>query len=447
MTVLLTLAFAGPGCQDPTQVTLDLSLDKKAKCEEITVGGTAITVGVEPRATEEEVTSGFVSAKTNACDGATNKIGTLIITPSDSGKAAVIVVVGYKGKDPTTCRSPLYEGCIVARRRFVFAEHTRLRMPINIDPDCANVPCDAFSTCNRGTCVSSETKCSDSECETPGTLPDGGLDEGSIVLDANPAPPDAPASTDGGLEDGSGGDGDAGLNGSSCNGTNLLCGNTGGTCIGPSSCCSGVCGPQNSCAPNTQLCCMSGTTPECPATHRCERSASAQASGTPGVCVPTTTNPPSCNATDDVVCGQPCVQGSPSPVCCASSAQMCSPTCAPLDQLCCLTTQCPQPNHACVGRNGATPGRCQLVVQPLNDGGYPTCFGDILHCLPNNDCNQGTDACCQTGGMIPVCNQNAGTCSGFNRYCCGPEDCDLKDGGRKGCIFTGPPPAAGQCSP
>ncbi|MBX3205424.1 MAG: hypothetical protein KF764_10165 [Labilithrix sp.] len=212
----------GLGCQEPTQVTLELSLDKKARCAEI-AAGTAISVGVEPLDTEARVASGFVTARTTTCDEATGSIGTLVVTPTDPGRASVIVVVGYGGKDPTSCKPPRYEGCIVARRRFAFVEHARLRMPIAIDPDCADVPCDAFSTCSKGICFDSETACSGGDCGRPGELPDGGFDEGGAVIpDAGPLPDDDSGTLDGGdggpLTDGAvdGGDGgpkDGGIDG------------------------------------------------------------------------------------------------------------------------------------------------------------------------------------------------------------------------------------------
>ncbi len=185
-------------------MTLELSLDRRASCSEI-AAGTAITVGVEPSDTETRVASGFVTARTSDCDPVTNRIGTLVVTPSDPGKASVIVVVGYQNNDPTACKPPRYDGCIVARRRFAFAEHTRLRMPITIDPDCAGVPCDAFSTCNKGRCYDSETSCSGSECGRPGELEDGGIDEaGQVEPDTSgfdATPPIDSGSTDSGPTD------------------------------------------------------------------------------------------------------------------------------------------------------------------------------------------------------------------------------------------------------
>ena len=58
-------------------------------------------------------------------------------------------------------------------------------MPITIDPDCKNVPCDAFSTCRTGACFPADTSCTGSRCTQPGEAPDGGTDEaGAIIPDA-----------------------------------------------------------------------------------------------------------------------------------------------------------------------------------------------------------------------------------------------------------------------
>src|SRR5688500_8424426 len=86
---------ASQGCQDPTQVTLDISLTTRAQCSELS-HGTAITVGVDPKDTEDRVTSGFVNAKTLECEPVSRHIGTLVITPADPQRASVIVVSGYR---------------------------------------------------------------------------------------------------------------------------------------------------------------------------------------------------------------------------------------------------------------------------------------------------------------------------------------------------------------
>ncbi|MDF2692857.1 MAG: repeat domain protein [Labilithrix sp.] len=250
------------GCQDPTQVTLALSLDKKARCEEINAG-TAITVGVEPADTENRVATGFVTARTNACDDSTGQIGTLVVTPRDDGsRASLVVVVGYKGNDPTRCKPPLYQGCIVARRRFAFAEHTRLTMPIVIDPDCADVPCDAFSTCSKGVCFNSDTTCAGGACERPGVLDDGGVDEaGQVIPDASgfdSAVSDAPSTT------------------TFCgNGNTLVCNSTSCTlsgpmcCLAPSPQCAALCNATD------QACCQHGAAAECQPGLVCNRPAGA----------------------------------------------------------------------------------------------------------------------------------------------------------------------------
>ena len=162
---LLAATFAvAPGCRDATQVTVAVRAED-AKCSELR--GTAITVGSEPAATEENVKIGYVSASTNACTDGTGDIGTLVLTPSDAKRAAVVVVVAYDTSDPTKCPPPDYPGCIVARRSLAFVDHEGLRLPITISPDCLNVPCDAFSTCRHGQCYASAVSCSGGACEEP----------------------------------------------------------------------------------------------------------------------------------------------------------------------------------------------------------------------------------------------------------------------------------------
>ncbi len=227
-----------PGCQEPTQVTVDVRL-VDARCDEI--HGTAITVGVQPADTEERIRSRFPTGQTTDCDPATRRIGTLVVTPSDDERAAIVVVAAYGARhDPTECQPPDYAGCIVARRRFSFSKHRRLTMPITIDPECANVPCDAFSTCRKGRCFDSEiAPCDGAECEgsEPGSLKDGGIDlDAAVVSDGGPV-----------------------VNNASCEGTLLRCGDV--PCPAPGRCCivqgSAVCDPSGSACPGAQACCTS----------------------------------------------------------------------------------------------------------------------------------------------------------------------------------------------
>lgn len=227
-----------PGCQEPTQVTVDVRL-VDARCDEI--HGTAITVGVEPMDTEERIKSRFPTGQTSDCDPATRRIGTLVVTPSDEERAAIVVVAAYGARhDPTECQPPDYAGCIVARRRFSFSKHRRLTMPITIDPECANVPCDAFSTCRKGRCFDSEiAPCDGADCEgsEPGSLKDGGVDlDAAVVSDGGPV-----------------------VNNASCEGTLLHCGDV--PCPAPGRCCilqgSAVCDPSGNACPGAQACCTS----------------------------------------------------------------------------------------------------------------------------------------------------------------------------------------------
>ena len=209
----LLVAFGlvlGSGCRDATQVTLDISLAKHALCTE--TNGTAITVGVDPASTEDRVAHEYVTATTSSCDPATREIGTLVLTPSGSGRASVIVVVAYDKVAPASCKPPLFKGCIVARRQFSFTDHRHLQMPISIDPDCRDVPCDAFSTCRSGKCFSSETACNGDTCTEPGDPGDGGTAVDGQVIPDTGMPVDG--SPDDGSLDGPGTDGPPGLDGS-----------------------------------------------------------------------------------------------------------------------------------------------------------------------------------------------------------------------------------------
>lgn len=366
------------GCQDPTQVTLSITLDKKAKCSEI-AQGTAITVGALPEVTEQRVFDGYVTAKTNDCDVGTNDIGTLVITPSDGERAAVVIVVGY-GVDPTTCRPPKYKGCIVARRRFAFAKHRRLVMPITIDPDCADVPCDAFSTCNKGQCYDSETDCSNGGCERPGELPDGAVDEASIHV------PDA-SQFDGGpsaIDGGDGGDGstptDGGNDGSNpidsgpqtyCqSGVTLICSNV--QCQNPTpQCCPnppGAAGCRMTCdAPEDRLCC---TNADCPASYHCN-------GGNPGTCVSDIT-PDDASTTVYPYCLQP------------SDTLVCNPS------------------NACAGANNAC---CPGTNPPICTMGASSCPGNPKYCCQASDCPSGvcTRAVMAGPGLVP--GLASGTCA------------------------------------
>jgi hypothetical protein len=200
-TVVTFALVLGSGCRDATQVTIDIALAKSALCTE--TNGTAITVGIDPASTEDRVAHEYVTATTSSCDPGTREIGTLVLTPSGSGRASVIVVVAYDKVTAASCKPPLFKGCIVARRQFSFTDHRHLQMPISIDPDCRDVPCDAFSTCRSGKCFSSEAACNADACGQPGDPGDGGTAIDGQVTPGTGTPVDG--STEGGETDGSSG--------------------------------------------------------------------------------------------------------------------------------------------------------------------------------------------------------------------------------------------------
>ena len=295
LSLMISVTFAAgvlglaltPGCRDATQVTVEISLAKRASCTE--TNGTAITVGTDPAGTQKRVQDQFVTATTSSCTEATHQIGTLVVTPSSGGgggRASIIVVVAYdKSTVPSACRPPLFKGCIVARRQFTFTEYQQLHLPITIDPDCKDVPCDAFSTCRTGKCFSSDVACNGDGCLEPGDPGDGGTSvDGQVTPDtgvdssvspvdggtdaASDAPSDAASGTD--ASDGATVDGGSGLlycdvNGNllcpeptQCNAGNACCATVGaGKCtLGTSACGAGVtqyCCPNAPC-PNPKLC-------------------------------------------------------------------------------------------------------------------------------------------------------------------------------------------------
>ena len=208
------VSAAVPGCQDATQATITITLEKQELCPNL--GGTAITVGVEPRDTEQRVANSYVTAVENKCDPATGLIGSLVITPGDTGRSSVVVVVAFdkaRAQTPADCKPPGYAGCVVARRLFSFPDHKNLQMPITVDAACVDVPCDAVSTCRRGNCYSAEVleDCVGLACE-PGVSEDGGVPDGGIVEAGGDGPrPDGStndaAGDDGSMSDGSMSDG------------------------------------------------------------------------------------------------------------------------------------------------------------------------------------------------------------------------------------------------
>lgn len=176
-------------CQTATQATLVVTTS--ARCDEVR-GGVAISVAQASSVAEQQLADGFVSASTRACDPtqAPASFGTLVVTPGEDGdRASVVVVAAVEGQDPSQCKPGNYAKCIVARRSFAFIDHVSLVIPVLLDPTCVGVACDAFSTCLKGLCYASETRCDpDGNCGLGAELPDGGVDPAAPVVDAGPLP-------------------------------------------------------------------------------------------------------------------------------------------------------------------------------------------------------------------------------------------------------------------
>jgi hypothetical protein len=303
----LPLAAATASCQDPTQVTLVLSSDPQCA-----ISGTAIYVGATSDEAIARVQTGSPEALTTHCDH--GDVGTLVVTPGQMS-GAVVVVAGV-GKPATDCSEGHYDGCIVSRRSFNFVRHTPLRIPIELDVDCENVPCDATTTCVHGHCKSASVTCNNDGCSNPSTggdvavdggpmfYPDGAMvpvDAGMTFNDGSTNGDSSVAGNDGGLldsgSDGSTGGGldagdsgivvvgqdggfDAGNTGAMCVDDGMLMGHlvfkdcgTIPTCGYPLACCVGMAGgaPQclagDSCDPAPGIGCCTGL--DCPVGKMC----------------------------------------------------------------------------------------------------------------------------------------------------------------------------------
>lgn len=343
----------GVGCRDATQATLDISLSKNAQCTEI--HGTAITVGVDPVDTEERLKQQFITASTQICDPGSRSIGTLVVTPGDSSRASIIVVAAYTETDAAKCAPPAFKGCIVARRRFAFTEYRQLRMPITLDPDCADVPCDAFSTCRSGKCFASESTCSGDTCTEPGAIEDGGTsDEGSVVPDTGV--PDGGTDTgapdgasDGGTGDGSVVDGGGApycastiLRCRSSSSPDVACGTSAATCCDTAQR-TGDCTVDGNTCTGARYCCVQS---DCLAGQKCVGATSTS----PGSCNKEDAGTVSC-AAGTLMCPSPgsnvaenCTPGSAKSCCLSSGAPACqaAPVCAPGEtRYCCTASDCP----------------------------------------------------------------------------------------------------------
>jgi hypothetical protein len=251
---LVLIAIAS--CRSPTQVTLDIRTHG-FRCSELR--RVTVAVAAEPPAAEAEMGSGFVAAEVTSCDS-DQSVGTLVVTPERS-TGAIVVAASYADK---RCEPPKYAGCIVARRAFTFIDHTSLRLPITLEISCKDVPCETFSSCRAGQCVSSQAACSEQneECTSdaePVFLPDGG----SVPSDAPVGPDGRVGETDAGPDKQDGSSSDGAQDAVTDVGTDVLI-----PPVDASSDVTNICptmgGPQD-CSKQTGVCCAMGVTYFCQA--------------------------------------------------------------------------------------------------------------------------------------------------------------------------------------
>ena len=219
---LAVASVLAASCQAPTELTLSITTDAQCGVE---VKSTAIYVAQSASNADGNVQGRSPIAQTDTC--ASGTIGTLVVTPGGD-EGAVVIIAGFDGKSPTDCVEGNYVNCIIARRSFSFIKHTPLTIPVVLERDCLNVPCDAFSTCHNGSCYSSSVDCTGGSCNAVGSNDAGPVDAGpGSILQSDGAPeqfPEAGGSDGSSLGDG----GDGGNSGGNDGGDSGLADDAGG---------------------------------------------------------------------------------------------------------------------------------------------------------------------------------------------------------------------------
>ncbi len=186
---------AQSGCRVATQVTLDITYAGPCPSA-LNVG--VIASGDTTQAQERIASKSFTTVTTTCTAGANGRshVGTLVVTPGEGSTRGAIVVVAGIAKPAESCNAiEGFFGCIVARRSFAFVSHAAPHFPILLDPICQNVPCDAVTTCKKGTCVASATECNEDTCggeEAVDAGPPTDGPAGDAIVDSGPAS-DAPS--------------------------------------------------------------------------------------------------------------------------------------------------------------------------------------------------------------------------------------------------------------
>lgn len=165
IAALATLGALSASCREPTSIVVEARTNVRPS----EVG---FAVGTPSEGDDLKV----VAVTKSLAEG--GDIGSLVVVPGSSETATVsikVVAALIGSVDACTSRDG-YFGCIVARRTIRYVPNERLRLPVFLSEACANVPCDAKSTCVEGQCVSSETPCDGATCSEPESAPptDGG---------------------------------------------------------------------------------------------------------------------------------------------------------------------------------------------------------------------------------------------------------------------------------
>jgi hypothetical protein len=133
------------GCQEPTQITIEVSTD--VDC------GLDINTGINVGALGE--IDGKPPGSTKSACESSGRIGSLVAVPDGSGPDEVgFRIVTSVGVPLSECETPTEgDSCIVSRRALGYLDNKKLLVPVVQRDACIGVPCDEKTTCVRGDCV------------------------------------------------------------------------------------------------------------------------------------------------------------------------------------------------------------------------------------------------------------------------------------------------------
>lgn len=187
------------GCQDPTQITVQLS-GRGFVCQPSGAVPSFESAGVIARPQLGTSLGGpRAVASPSDCTGTDPvQLGSVVLVPSDGPGPVEVLIVGELTSADGVTNAPdacvaayerTLEGgalaakdfqpelCIYARRSLAFVKHSSLTLPIELSLECAGVVCEPSLTCEPGRgCVSSATNCEeDGSCAVdPGNGGSGG---------------------------------------------------------------------------------------------------------------------------------------------------------------------------------------------------------------------------------------------------------------------------------